>query len=364
MSTKEQRKRSPIFVVGYMHSGTTLLHNILAAHPDVFAAQDETRFFAYLPMIRTLYPDLTNEVVLSNLMAMLADLIKNGDPARLRTLPKHYRPNSPILTEVDFAKMISAAHEHHDHANIFRIVFDNLTQQTGSLRWIEKTPQHVFLIDEILCAVPNALFVEIIRDPRDILASKKKRKTMQATTNLTPEEHRVKSLERVYDPFWEALEWRLALRAGQISHEKHSDRFYSLRYEDLVTDPEVVVRQLCDFLELTFWHDMLNVQWWNTAEGNRQDRSGIVSDSIGRWKRNLGEGELALCQWVVGNQFTRVGYAPATTSWTGRLSIPWLVFRAGFGLLDRLIRRWRLGGWAFLLNTLKNYSKEIRKLSR
>ena len=41
-----------------------------------------------------------------------------------------------------------------------------------------------------------------------------------------------------------------------------------------------------------------------------------------------------------------------------------LLLRAGVGLVDRLIRRWRLGGPRFLLNTLINYAKALRGLMR
>jgi hypothetical protein len=365
MCAADLRSRAPIFVVGYMHSGTTLLHNILAAHADVFSAPDETRFFGYLPLIRTLYPDLEDDSVLSDLIAMLIELITTGDPAKLRTALQRYRPTSLPLANVELAEILVQARTQRDYGATFRIVFDALMRHSSKQRWIEKTPQHVFLIDEILHAVPEALFVEIKRDPRDILASKKKRKqAMRAATNLTPEERRVRSLERVYDPFWEALEWRLALRAGQHAAQQYPDRAFSLRYEDLVHDPESVIRQLCDFLGLTFAPEMLQVRWWNTAEGNQQDRQGIVSDAIGRWKRSLGPGELALCQMVVGSHLTQAGYTPTPISWRGRLTVPWLVIRAGFGLIDRLIRRWRLGGFGFLLNTLRNYTKELRKLIR
>lgn len=296
---------------------------------------------------------------------MLAELIAGGNPAKLRTAPHRYRPTSFALTQAALADILAQARTQRAYGITFRIVFDAFAQCNSKQRWIEKTPQHVFLIDEILQAVPEALFVEIKRDPRDILASKKKRKqAMRAANHLTPEEHRIRSLERAYDPFWEALEWRLALRAGQQAAQRYPDQVYSVRYEDLVHDPEGVIRQLCEFAGLTFAPEMLRVRWWNTAEGNQQDRQGIVSDAIGRWKRGLGPGELALCQMVVRGQLTRAGYAVAPDSWRGRLTVPWLVIRASFGLIDRLIRRWRLGGFGFLLNTLKNYAKEFRKLVR
>jgi hypothetical protein len=365
LSSQAPRCSRPIFVVGYMHSGTTLLHNILSANSAVFAAADETRYFAYLPHLTTLYPDLADDGVLSDLIVMLVDQIEHGDPARLRTAPKRFRPAGISLTDADLATILEAAKPDRTYGAVFRIVFDFLTQRAGKTRWLEKTPQHVFLIDEILHSVPNALFVEIVRDPRDILASKKKRKQIiRAASHVQSEQKRIQTLERVYDPFWEALEWRMALRAGQRARLKHPDEVYSIRYEDLVAQPDLTIGGVCDFLDLEFRPNMLDVRWWNTAEGDRSAQTGIVSNAIGRWQATLSPAEVGLCQWIGGAPFVRAGYRRAPVSLAGRLLIPWLVVRAGLGLTDRLVRRWRLGGFSFLMNTLKNYWKELGKLAQ
>jgi len=344
-----------------MHSGTTLLHNILAAHPVFFAAAAETRYFAYLPFLKRLYPDLDEDETLINLILMLAELIEQGGPDRLRTLPRGYRPVPPPLDEAD-VRAIVAATQPRTHGVAFRATFEHLTARAGKKRWIEKTPQHVFLVDEIRQSVPEAQFVEILRDPRDILASKKKRTRSVRATD--PAERRVRQLERVYDPLWDALEWRLAVRAGQRARATYPDHFYSVRYEDLVQQPETTVRGVCAFLGLDFSPQMLDVRWWNTAEGDRSDRKGIVSDALGRWTQTLTPAEVGLAQRVTGGEFRGAGYTPAPVprrAWPGMV---WLTVRAGGGLIDRLMRRWRLGGPRFLLNTLVNYVKALRGLVR
>jgi hypothetical protein len=363
--THDQRFSRPIFVLGYMHSGTTLLHNILSANPSVFAAADETRYFAYLPLISRLYPDLNDDRALSDLIVMLVDQIEHGDPARLRTTPKRFRPAGTSLIDDELAAILEKTKQERTYGAAFRIVFDFLTQRAGKTRWLEKTPQHVFLIDDILRSVPDALFVEIVRDPRDILASKKKRKqTIRTANHISGEQKRIQTLERVYDPFWEALEWRMALRAGQRARLNHPDRVCSIRYEDLVAETDATIGGVCDFLGLEFTPNMLDVRWWNTADGDKSARKGIVSDAVGRWSQTLSPAEVGLCQWIGGAALDREGYRRAPISLAGWLLMPWLLLRAGFGLVDRLIRRWRLGGFSFLANTLENYSGELRKLAR
>lgn len=356
-----QAANAPVFVVGYMHSGTTLLHNILAAHPSLFSAADETRYFAYLPLLKGLYPDLDDSETLTSLILMLTELVERGQPDHLRTLPRGYRPAQSSLDDAE-VEAILAATQPRTHGVAFRATFDYLTARAGKTRWIEKTPQHVFLVGEILHSVPAAQFVEILRDPRDILASKKKRTRSVRATD--PAERRVRQLERVYDPFWDALEWRFAVRAGQRARAAFPDRLYTVRYEDLVQQPEATIQGVCAFLGLDFVPQMLDVRWWNTAEGDRSDRKGIVSDALGRWAQTLSPAEVGLAQRVTGAVFRQVGYVPAPVPRRAWPRMAWLTVRAAGGLIDRLIRRWRLGGPRFLLNTLVNYAKALRGLTR
>ena len=109
---------------------------------------------------------------------------------------------------------------------------------------------------------------------------------------------------------------------------------------------------------------MLDVRWWNAAEGDKSARKGIVSDAVGRWQLALSPAEVGLCQWIGGAALDRAGYRRAPISLAGWLFMPWLLLRAGFGLVDRLVRRWRLGGFGFLMNTLTNYWKELRQLGQ
>lgn len=65
----------PIFVVGYMHSGTTLLLNILSTHPAVFSCKGESKWFELLPIVRSEFSSLENEQTLLACIAFAGNVI-------------------------------------------------------------------------------------------------------------------------------------------------------------------------------------------------------------------------------------------------------------------------------------------------
>ncbi|MBD3166255.1 hypothetical protein GF324_06635, partial [bacterium] len=52
-------RMKPLFIVGYMHSGTTLLQNVMGRHDDVFTGSSETKFFEYRYFYKDRFPDLS-----------------------------------------------------------------------------------------------------------------------------------------------------------------------------------------------------------------------------------------------------------------------------------------------------------------
>lgn len=350
----------PIFVVGYMHSGTTLLRNILQRNTAVFSGGGETKYFDYLPIFRRTYPNLGDDLVLQNFIIFVVGIVKNG--YKFRSGGRDRFKSTDISNE-DLDALLTRARRNREHGAVFRAVFDHLAQMAGKTQWLEKTPTHVFHVDRIVRSIPNARFVEIVRDPRDILASKKTRRlTVWKTDRYKPEQKLIKHQEKAYDPFWDSLAWKSAIRAGWSAREKYPDRVLSIRYEDLVSDVEAKVLEICDFLKLEFQSEMLNVSPGIPAEWGRRRNSGVHADSIGRWQRVLKPAEVALCQWLVKGEMHRLGYSRAPSAFVDQAKIPFLILKSIFEFFQRLFRRWRLGGFSYFVNVLINYCKRFRTL--
>ena len=127
----------------------------------------------------------------------------------------------------------------------------------GGYRFAEKDPENGFLVPFPAAEFPGAQFVHIVRDSRD-----------SAVSNA--------------EQPWLAGRRRAA----------------KVRYEDMVSNPSAIADMLADFLEL--------------APASRAELHSSPArarpDSVGRWRRALGERELADVVAEIGPLLARLGY--------------------------------------------------------
>ena len=344
-----------------MHSGTSMLQRALGASSVVFSTRGETKIFDFLPVIRRRFADLAQDTTLRALIAYCVELIYAG--YRLEHQPGPAATWPELLP--DDVDAIAARLPVREHARVFAAVMDRLAAREGKPRWLEKTPTHIFSISKIIEAVPCARFVEIVRDARDVLASKKTRRQTVWTTKRFAEDHRAwKHLEKAYDPLWDALSWKSAVRAGMAAAAAIPDRIVRVRYEDLVQAPQQELSRICRFLELPFEPAMLDVPKGQPAdEGSLEQRGrGMTTDSVGRWRTAIPPDELALSQVVTDHELRALGYAHADTRFLAGLRAVPVAMTSGIELLQRLNRRRAMGGRQFLALTLGQYARRAARL--
>jgi hypothetical protein len=229
-----------VFVVGTPRSGTTLLQSMLASHPQVLSFP-ETHYFkkirGRLWRIRKL------GVVSPRAAAHCLDRLVEDVEPRVR------RPDT-LRWSIDFSV----------YGRSFRDVVDTACVSAGKQAWVDKSPVHLHCIDDIAQAMPDARFVHLLRDGRDVTASFYER-CLEDPERWVPQVVRgrwrsqtfIREDNRLLAAViarWNAdLEITLAWRAD--------DRHLIVRYDELVNDPGVVLRRLCDQIGLAFSDSML-----------------------------------------------------------------------------------------------------------
>ena len=352
MSQDQQELGPPILVIAYMHSGTTLLQQILGRHPDIFVSGGETRFFATLPTTIRNFPDLEDD---ATLRAYIEYLLKVICTTHTRVNFASNENFGPVLLDdfnvstADVDELFQQAQGNRSHTALYPLSFDFLARNNNKKRWLDKLAGYVSQFDEMSAVLPDAQAIELVRDPRDILASKKRR--VADGWN--------------YDPIWDSIAWKTAVRAGTSVQHNFPGRIIRIRYEDLVSKPEATVERICQFLNLQYDANMLSVGWINSTTAQAQDRGSQISTAaIGKWKGTLPMADTAACQRITRTEMEENSYAVESLSPMVYLTLPFLLIRSGAEFFQRLYTKWRRGGTGLVLSVFSNYRKRLLKLIR
>lgn len=205
----------PFFIVGSARSGTTLLRVILNAHPSV-TVPPESRF------VTELWSG-TSEVEVVGFLSALG---------RHRQFKSWNLSIDAVRAQIqgdDVAYAVAIA-----------AVYTAYAKRVGKERWGDKTPRYVEHIPFLSDLFPDARFVHLVRDGRDVALS-------YAKVPFGP-----KTVAKA------AALWARRVRTG-VSEGRPlgGSRYREFRYEDLVEEPEGTTRSLCEFLGIDFVPNMM-----------------------------------------------------------------------------------------------------------
>ncbi len=161
--------------------------------------------------------------------------------------------------------------------NFIRDVIDDLLRQSAKKFLVEDNTWNILFARDIIELLPEAKIVHIYRDPRDVVAS-----FSQQRWSPTDKEQGARWY-RAMMTHWFTV--RSALPAGS---------YYETSLENLVAVPETVLREVCKFAEISFDRAMLQVD--------------LGYSHSGRWKREYTADEKAKVHEILGDVIAELGY--------------------------------------------------------
>jgi hypothetical protein len=284
------------FIVGSPRSGTTLLRLMLDSHPQL-AIPPETGFIP--SAFAALFGSDERQ------RQSFADTLLN------------FPPQAPgwedfgIDREALQHELRSVTPFHLDAA--IRCFYRLYAARFGKTRWGDKTPaygRHLRAIEHVL---PEACFIHIIRDGRDVALSLRNLWFSPGTAMATL-----------------ARQWRRDICA--IRHQSlPCQRYLEIRYESLVSDPEECLRDVCAFIEIDYddrmmtYHERAHsrlmehqarvktggevlVTREERLEQQRLTMSPPDCSRIARWRREMSSAERAEYEAVAGGLLTALDY--------------------------------------------------------
>jgi hypothetical protein len=168
---------------------------------------------------------------------------------------------------------------------------------------------NLFYLDEIMKVFPDAKVIYMVRDPRDVLLSQKKR---WRRSLLGSSKSRTSDMIRDWSNYHPLTISRL-WRASEMAAQRFSGhpRVLRVRFEDLLCDPKTKVKEICRFLSLQYDERMLDIP--RVGSSLRKDNAlvlGLDPSRIGNWSKNgLSNTEVYLCERMLRREMKGVGYA-------------------------------------------------------
>lgn len=232
----------PFFIVGSVRSGTTLLRDLLRAHPNL-ECPEETHFFRQ------------------------ADPFGSPPFRKAFTGRRIFRYHRELdgISEEEFSELLSQASSRRELALGYAALYLR-KRGNPSARWFDKTPQHVYNLLLLTAEFPDARFVHLYRNPLNVVASLRRGQVMN-----------------VHDTCGGINYWREAMQLLGAYKDAYGDRVLEVAYEDLVTDPARVVTEVLEFVDEA--PDGLEASFASVHGERNQYREDLTDDEIELIKR-------------------------------------------------------------------------------
>jgi hypothetical protein len=210
--------------------------------------------------------------------------------------------NQTVSPYVDFARYFLAWWQVLLHASgptrphqAIMLAYASSTNNLDAKLWVDKTPTNERFIDRIRQEFPLARIIHVVREPVATLTSR-----------------------RVMEP---AITLRLALRFLRISYQIASrqlalndERFLLVKYEHLCDDPEAVINELVNFLDIEKSGSLTSATVAGIAAKANSSFNGdtasgaILKPNQHQQKQVFTANELRLIAGYIGNDANKLGY--------------------------------------------------------
>ena len=288
---------SPIFVVGSARSGTTLLQLMLNAHSEISLA-GELHFFDQILKLKKIVPALATPAEIERLFSLIPRL-----PAF------RYLKDSQQVLERTLARMKQTAGA--DYEIVYLYLMETYAVARGARRFGEKLTTLRY-VEELVEIFPDCKMVHIVRDPRACVAS------------------RIKTPWTSGDVITNALKWKIDLASARRFRRRRDpagQRFYEIKYEDLVHEPAAALQSICAFLGEPYQASMLAYDR-SAGEFIKDEpwKSGVsrpvYASSVETWRSALSQAQVLLIETTARREMARFEYPRSPVTLKAVAAVP------------------------------------------
>ena len=265
-------RKPPVFIGGASRAGTTLLRVILDSHPQIVSGPE----FKITPVLGWL---------LERCQERGAKLADAGTSK-----------NSVL----------------QGFRSFFLELWEPLHSASGKSRLAEKTPDNCQVFRALHEIFPESPIIHVIRDGRDVIASLLNQEWLEHGTE--------EIIKHTRDLNAAAHLWVNRVQSGRQlqSHPTGKDRYFEIRYEDIIQNPQESLKSLFDFLEEDWDPSVLDFHKVERNLAGEPSADQVVkplyASAKGRWESDLKPEDKPLIKEIAGDLLVELGYV-ADSHW-------------------------------------------------
>lgn len=283
-----------IFILGNPRSGTSLFRLMLNQHSEIVAPPE----CGFMQWWYTKYKDWTE---------------KDNFSKRLELFLNDLFTSKKIETwDIDIKKLrdFILAKDPKNYGDLAKCVYLIYDLQPENIKVIaDKNNYYIHHIDDLKSIWPDAKFIHLIRDGRDVACSYIDMGKLKTNSPYKPELS--VNIELI------AKEWISNNLTISRSKEEDSEDYLLIKYENIIEQTQSTLTEVCTFLDLSFESNMLDYYNPNnlnrsepakTFDWKRKTREKPDPNRIGRYKTDLTEEQIKKFNLIAETHLKYYGY--------------------------------------------------------
>lgn len=273
----------PILMIGIQRSGSNLLRLMLNELPEI-AAPHPPHILQRMTPLMPHYGDLKKNKTFSLLVDDVCRLVE------LNPVPWE----GVVLKRDD----VAARCRKRSLVAVFGAVYDVMAEAWRAKTWCCKSLANIYYLPEIEDYFPEAKYIYLYRDGRDVAVSFSKA--------VVGEKHFYHIAKEWNEAQQLALDFRTKIPAS---------RFFNLSYEELTAETEKTVRALCRFLGVGYKPSML--EFYKSGEARRAASASnlwenvanpVMKNNSRKFLKEARESDIQIFESVAGDSMDSLGY--------------------------------------------------------
>lgn len=283
----------PLFIIGNPRSGTSVFRLMLTNHKNICIPPE----CGYIQWWHNKYNEISANSELS-LIDFISDL---STSKKIETWNLDYENLKNLISK-------SVAKSYADYCKLIIQQYSNQNNPDKNLKYFgDKNNYYVHHLDLLKRIFPDAFFVFIFRDPRDLACSYLDFLSLKSDSPFIP---------KLPDKIDEIIqEWKSNnTKIIEFQKKLNRENFFNVKYEDLIINTENTLEYLCQSLNLEFDPNMMQYYLHNDEPEQLMDwkkKTMLPPDksSIGRYKSVLKKEQIQFIESECKDLMIKFGYS-------------------------------------------------------